>query len=219
MYSSSWYVLHVSPNQEKKVAKHLAIRSVDHYLPLYTERSRWSDRTVVLERPLFSGYVFVRYSYASRLTILSTPGVIRILGNGPVDTVSSEDLDKIRTSLASEDILRPHPNLTIGTRVRVCAGVFEGALGIVSELRQRCKVVLELAAVKQSFSLELDRNDIELHPTGKNQIHPITTQSVPIIHSSDKVVKMNGQILCQPQLRPAQTETPLRASLSHRSGR
>lgn len=172
MNHSSWNVLHVSVNQEKKVAQHLAMRSVEHYLPLYTERSRWSDRTVVLERPLFSGYVFVRYQPASRIDIISTPGVIRILGNGSLDTVSDEELDKIRVSLANGCPLRPHPNLGIGTRVRVRSGAFEGVLGVVTELRQRCRVVIELPAVRQSFSLEVDRQDIEVLPAANCKTEP-----------------------------------------------
>lgn len=172
MDHSSWNVLHVSVNQEKKVAQHLAIRSVEHYLPLYTERSRWSDRTVVLERPLFSGYVFIRYQPAFKLGIISTPGVIRILGNGPADTVSAEELDKIRISLASGCLLRPHPNLAIGTRVRVRSGVFEGVLGVVTELRQRCRVVIELPAVRQSFSLEVAQEEIEVLPAAKPRTEP-----------------------------------------------
>lgn len=174
MDHSSWNVLHVSVNQEKKAAQHLAMRSVEHYLPLYTERSRWSDRTVVLERPLFSGYVFIRYQAALRLGIISTPGVIRILGNGPADTVSAEELDKIRISLASGCLLRPHPNLAIGTRVRVRSGVFEGVLGVVTELRQRCRVVIELPAVRQSFSLEVAQEEIEVLPSAKPGTEPST---------------------------------------------
>lgn len=165
MGQSPWHVLHVSANQEKKAAQHLSIRAIEHYLPLYTERSRWSDRTVKLERPLFSGYVFVRFSPESRISVISTPGVIRILGNGSTDTVSSEELDRIRAGLASGYLLRPHPNVDIGTRVRVRSGVFEGAHGVVTELRQRCRVVLELAAVRQSFSLEVGWEDIEILAT------------------------------------------------------
>jgi transcription antitermination factor NusG len=179
MDHSPWYVLHVYVNQEKKVAQHLAMRSVEHYLPLYTEHSHWSDRTVILERPLFLGYVFVRYQAAAKCNILSTPGVIRILGNGPHDTVSSEELDKIRTSLASGYILRPHPNLTVGTRVRVRIGVFEGALGVVTELRHRCRVVIELPAVRQSFSLEVAREDIEVLPPAVTKVRPIDVQTIP----------------------------------------
>lgn len=180
MDNSPWYVLHVSVNQEKKVAQHLSIRSVEHYLPLYTERSRWSDRTVVVERPLFSGYVFARFQPAFRLCVISTPGVVRILGNGTVDTVSAEDLDKIRTSLVSGYPLRPHPNLGIGTQVRVRSGVFEGVLGVVTEFRQRCRVVIELSAIRQSYSLEVDLEDIEILPSAKYQVESRAMQTVPI---------------------------------------
>ena len=177
MDHSPWYVLHVSVNQEKKVTKHLSIRAVEHYLPLYTERSRWSDRTVVLERPLFSGYVFVRFLPHSRLSVLTTPGVLRILGNGPVDTVSSEELDRIRLGLAGGYLLRPHPNIGIGTQVRVCNGVFEGTQGVVTELRQRCRVVIALAAIRQSFSLEVDWEDIEVLPAPYRKAERMPMQS------------------------------------------
>ena len=67
MFGDPWSALQVKTNQEKRVAQHLQIRSVEHYLPVYTERSRWSDRTVTLERPLFPGYLFVRLSGENRL--------------------------------------------------------------------------------------------------------------------------------------------------------
>lgn len=47
-----WHVLHVRSNYEKRVAQHLVVRAVEHYLPLYRERVKWTDRTVIAERPL-----------------------------------------------------------------------------------------------------------------------------------------------------------------------
>lgn len=162
MHESPWQVLQVTANHEKKVARHLTVRSLEHYLPLYTERSRWSDRLVTLERPLFAGYVFVRFTPQTRLSLISAPGVIRLLGDSTGATVSSEEIDRIRQGLASGCLMRPHVDLPVGTPVRVRRGVFEGAEGVVSEIRQRCKVVLTLSAVNQSFSLEVDRDDIEV---------------------------------------------------------
>ena len=93
MHESPWHVLHVIANHEKRVAQHLSVRSLEHYLPLYTERSRWTDRSVVLDRPLFAGYVFVRFSLHARLCVISTPGVIRLLGDHECDTVNAEEID------------------------------------------------------------------------------------------------------------------------------
>lgn len=162
MHQGPWNALHVVANHEKQVARHLTIRSVEHYLPLYTERSRWTDRTVALERPLFLGYVFVQLTPQNRLPLISTPGVIRLLGNSETGVVTSDEISRIREGLASGCILRPHPNIHVGTPVRVRDGVFAGIDGIVTELRQRCKVIISLAALKQSFSLEADLANIEI---------------------------------------------------------
>ena len=175
MYGSPWHVLHVISNHEKRVAQHLVVRSVEHYLPLYTERVKWTDRTVVADRPLFSGYVFVRLLPQSRLSVISTPGVLRLLGEESGDMVSCEELDKIRDGLASGLLLRPHPCLAVGTRVRVRDGVFSGVEGVVTELRHQCRVIIALAAVRQCFSLEAELDDLEVlsKPLPKAGLRPI----------------------------------------------
>jgi transcription antitermination factor NusG len=160
MHRSPWHVLHVFSNHEKRVAQHLTVRSVEHYLPLYSERVKWTDRFVVTERPLFPGYVFARCSAQTRRSVISTPGVFRVLGDEETDLVSCEELDKIRDGLTSGLLLRPHPSLAVGTRVRVRDGVFAGVEGVVSEFRHQCRVVIALGAVRQCFSLELDLNDL-----------------------------------------------------------
>ena len=160
MQSNPWHVLHVLSNHEKRVSQHLALRFIDHYLPVYTERVKWTDRTVVAERPLFSGYVFVRFQPRSRISVISTPGVLRLLGDETKDLVSNEELAKIRDGLASGLLLRPHACVSVGTRVRVRDGVFAGAEGVVTELRQQCRVILQLAATQQCFSLEVVSDDL-----------------------------------------------------------
>jgi transcription antitermination factor NusG len=162
MDESPWNVIHVVAKHEKRVAQHLAARSIEHYLPLYAERSKWSDRTVVLERPLFTGYVFVRFSPHSRLPIISIPGVIRLLGDTAVDTVDPEEVATIREGLAKGHILRPHPFLLAGTRVRIRAGVFSGVEGIVTKLRPSCRVILLVSAIQQCFSLEIGLEHLDV---------------------------------------------------------
>jgi transcription antitermination factor NusG len=156
-----WRVLHVVANHEKRVAEHLAARSLEHYLPVYTEKSQWSDRTVDLQRPLFPGYVFVRFGQQSRLGVLTTPGVLRVVGNGDAATVSAGEIDRIREALSCGYLLRPQASMAPGTRVRICSGVFAGTEGIVAELRRNCKVVLSLSGTGQLFSLETEMGTLE----------------------------------------------------------
>ena len=96
MDNKPWHVLYVIANHENRVVRHLTGRSLEHYLPVYSERSRWTDRTVALERPLFPGYVFVRFPPQSRLIAVSTPSVLKILGDTVSETVDSADIESIR---------------------------------------------------------------------------------------------------------------------------
>jgi transcription antitermination factor NusG len=162
MHSSPWHVLHVLSNHEKKVMQHLEVRAIEHYLPLYREKVKWTDRTVVAERPLFSGYVFVRFEAQYRIPVISTPGVLRLLGDQQWDLVEDEELAKIRTGLANGLPIRPHPTISVGTRVRIRDGVFSGVEGVVSELRKQCKVIITLAAVRQCFSIEADIDELQV---------------------------------------------------------
>jgi transcription antitermination factor NusG len=162
MTEQPWRVLHVIANHEKRVMQHLASRSLEHYLPLYSVKSRWSDRTVALERPLFPGYVFTRFGATERITVLGTPGVLNLLGGGDLGTVSAEEINRIRQGLAAGQILRPHPAIAKGTRVRVRNGVFEGSEGLVTELRGQCKVILTIKAINQYFSLCVEGSDLEV---------------------------------------------------------
>lgn len=161
MMERPWNVLQVTANHEKRVSRHLSVRGLEHFVPIYKERSRWSDRTVVLERPLFPGYVFIQLSPQNRVAVISTPGVVRLLGDSRSDTVSAEEIQRIREGLMNGYMLRPHPEISTGTPVRVRCGVFEGAIGKVAELRQRCRVIIELSAVKQCFSLEVGLDEVE----------------------------------------------------------
>jgi len=158
---ASWRALQVVANHEKRVAQHLTTRSLEHYLPLYSQKSHWTDRTVVLKRPLFPGYVFVRFIQQKKPTVVSTPGVLHLVGNGPAATISCIEMEKIRAALTDGYCLQPHPRVDAGMRVRIRSGIFEGTEGLVTDLRQGCKVVLALSGVEQCFSLEVQIRDIE----------------------------------------------------------
>jgi transcription antitermination factor NusG len=162
MNTVPWHVLHVISNHEKQVVQHLVVRSVEHYLPLYTERVKWTDRIAFVERPLFSGYVFARVSPQNRRSVISIPGVLHLLGQEERDLVSCAELDRIRDGLASGLLLRPHGLVAVGTQVRVRTGVFAEAEGVVREMRRQCRVIITLAAVHLSFSLEVDLGDLEV---------------------------------------------------------
>src|SRR5713226_5030593 len=92
-----WYAAYTRANHEKRVALQLRQRSVEHFLPLYESVRRWKDRRVILQMPLFPGYVFVRLALRDRLQVLQVPGVARLVGcSGLPTALPEEEIEALR---------------------------------------------------------------------------------------------------------------------------
>src|ERR1035438_2301381 len=75
-----WFALHIKSNFEKVTATILAAKGLDVYFPSFRSRRRWSDPVKEIELPLFPGYLFCRFDPNNRLPILTTPGVLSVVG-------------------------------------------------------------------------------------------------------------------------------------------
>src|SRR5215469_9821121 len=80
-HQPQWYVLFVRSNQEKRVARHLCDRGVEHFLACYESVRHWKDRRVKLQMPLFPGYIFVHLPLLERAKVLTVPNVLSLVGS------------------------------------------------------------------------------------------------------------------------------------------
>jgi transcription antitermination factor NusG len=161
-YEPLWYVASTSANHEKHVAEHLGLRKVEHFLPLYNSVRRWKDRRVTLARPLFPGYVFVRLALRDRLQVLQVPGVAKLVGfNGLPAALQQEEIDALRTGLASGVRVEPHPYLTAGRRVRVMNGPLAGTIGILVKRKNKTWFVLSVELIQRALAIEIRGTDLE----------------------------------------------------------
>ena len=63
---------------------------------------RWKDRKVMLDLPLFPGYVFVRMALRNRLHVQQVPGVAHLVGfDGTPAALPDQEIDALRASLSS----------------------------------------------------------------------------------------------------------------------
>ncbi len=74
-----WYVLYTKPRNEKKVAQRLSEAGYTVYCPLQKIRRQWSDRTKVVEEPLFKSYLFIQIEDHRRDEVFTFPGTVRYL--------------------------------------------------------------------------------------------------------------------------------------------
>jgi transcription antitermination factor NusG len=161
-YEPLWYVASTSANHEKHVTEQLGLRKVEHFLPLYNSVRRWKDRRVTLAIPLFPGYVFVRLALRDHLQVLQVPGVAKLVGfNGLPAALPQEEIDALRTSLASGVRVEPHPYLTAGRRVRVKSGSLAGLEGILVRRKNSTRFVISLDLVMRSVVVEIEGSEVE----------------------------------------------------------
>jgi transcription antitermination factor NusG len=141
----------------------LQSKGYEQYLPVYRRRQRWSDRIVETDRPLFPGYVFCRFDARKRLPIVSTPGVVSVVGFGSEPApISDSEIEAVRAILRSGLAAEPCPFLREGQRIRVRRGSLEGLEGILLKKKSDWRIVVSVAMLQRSVAVEIDREWITI---------------------------------------------------------
>jgi transcription antitermination factor NusG len=155
---ASWYALKVKSQHEKVVASDLRDKALEEFLPLYRARRVWCDRVREVDTPLFSGYVFCRFPYENRVTVLRTSGVIRILGFGNKPSpVTDREIDSMRRMVSSGFRVTPWPFLEVGQRVCIDRGALRGLEGILLRTKDPWRVIVSVSLLQRSVAVEIDR--------------------------------------------------------------
>jgi transcription antitermination factor NusG len=156
-----WYVAQTCSRHEKRVAEQLSARRIENFLPLYEMVSRWKDRRVRVQLPLFAGYVFVRVPLQERLRALEIPSVARLVGFGGLPApLPDDEMEAMRNGLAGQLRAEPHPYLTVGRRVRIKFGPLAGLQGILLRKKASYRFVLSLELIHRSIVVDVDAGDL-----------------------------------------------------------
>jgi transcription antitermination factor NusG len=158
-----WFAVQVWAGREQLALRHLQVRGYDVFLPSYLERRRWSDRTKQIERALFSGYAFCRLDANMAGKIITTPGVVRIVGDahGPI-AVAPDEIAAIQRIVASRLLVEPWPMLREGQTVRIEAGPLAGVEGTVIAVKNRQRLVVSVGLLQRAVAVELDVESVGL---------------------------------------------------------
>jgi transcription antitermination factor NusG len=157
--AQQWYALAVKPRHDRAVSGALEHKGYQTLVPLYKKRRPYSEQTRESELPLFPGYIFCRFNCSTRLPILTTPGVMQILGAGrtPIPVEESE-IASLQTALHLQLPVQPFPFLETGQKVRITEGALVGVEGIVMSFKQCLRLVLSIGLLQRSVLLEIDRD-------------------------------------------------------------
>jgi transcription antitermination factor NusG len=152
-----WFAIRVKSRHERIIATALHSKGYDVFLPLYKSRRRWSDRIKTLELPLFPGYLFCRFEIMKRLPVITTPGILHVVGVGktfiPVD---EGEINAIQAVVASRLGVQPWPYLRVGQRVRIDRGPLNGVEGILLAVKNTHRLVISVTLLQRSVAVEVD---------------------------------------------------------------
>jgi len=165
-----WFAIRVRSNHERVTAVHLRERGYEEFVPCFQIERRWSDRRKRLDQFLFPGYVFCRFNVEHRLPVLTTPGVVSLVGFGKTPSpIPENEIQGIRRMVDAGLLITPWPFLQVGQRVAIERGPLEGVEGILQQVKGKLRLVVSICLLQRSISAEVDRDWVRpiQEPTSK----------------------------------------------------
>ena len=129
-----WYVLYTQPRAEKKVNERIQALVHTCYLPLHKTPRVWSDRIKIIDKPLFSSYIFVRCREHELYPLLQVSGVVRIVYYcGKPAVISPKEIASIKTFLEKA----ANRELCVGDEVEILSGSLKHVCGKVRDINKK----------------------------------------------------------------------------------
>jgi transcriptional antiterminator RfaH len=158
-----WVALQVRPQCEQFVAVQLRNKGYEEFLPTCQTLSRsTSARGGWRQAPLFVGYLFCRYIQNSGGgLIVTTPGVIRILGlGGKPAPICDGEIAALRMITSPGVKCSRSPYVEVGQVVRISSGPLSGITGILSRVAGKDRLVVCVEILRRGVAVQVDAMNV-----------------------------------------------------------
>ena len=159
--SNEWFILQFKPNSHHKARKNLNQQGFETFLPLHDATSRRASRFINTSKPLFPGYMFIRFDKAESEwhKINSTYGVSRLITfNSILKSIPTIFVDHLIKRYDLSGKLIPMQKLKKGDQVTVLKGPFANIIATVEkyEADQRIWILMDLMGRKTKIQTPSD---------------------------------------------------------------
>jgi transcriptional antiterminator RfaH len=134
--SKEWFILQFKSNSHHQASKNLNQQGFETFLPLHDTTSRKSSRFVNNSKPLFPGYMFIKFDRAESewRKINNTYGVSRLITvNSTLKSIPTRFVDILMKRYDLSGKLLPMKKLKKGDQVTVLKGPFANFIATVEE--------------------------------------------------------------------------------------
>ena len=157
-----WFVAHTKPRREKKLAGYCRRQGIAATLPCYKSAHKYRGKTVVFQKPLFPGYVFLQLEPGQKDSVRQNDHVAKLLEVFDQETFQRQ-LQDILFALETNLEVRLTPSIGEGMRVRIKAGPLQGLEGWVERRYGMTTVLLRLDFINRAAAVKIDAD--QLTPT------------------------------------------------------
>src|SRR5271163_4366384 len=156
-----WFVAHTKPRCEKKLVQYCRREEISANLPTYKAPHKYRGKTVVFDKPLFPGYVFLQISNEHRGKVRQSDYVANLLE--VIDqNLFLRQLSEILCALETGLEIRLAPAIGEGMRVKIKNGPLQGIDGWVERRYGMSTVLLRLDFIGQAAAVKVEATDLEL---------------------------------------------------------
>jgi len=156
-----WFVAHTKPRREKKLVEHCRRQGLSTTLPCYESAHKYRGKTVVFQKPLFPGYVFLELEPRQKDAVRQNDHVANLLEVFDQETFQRQLQDILR-ALDAKLGVRLAPAIGEGMRVRIKFGALQGIEGWVEQRYGMSTVLLRLDFINQAAAVKIDADALEL---------------------------------------------------------
>jgi transcription antitermination factor NusG len=155
-----WFVAHTRPRCEKKLVQFCEREGLSATLPCYRAAHKYRGKTVVFQKPLFPGYVFLRIAVEQRGKIHGSDHVANLLAVADQELFIRQ-LEDVRRALETDLEIRLAPRIGEGMRIKIKNGPLRGIEGWVEKRYGMNTVLLRLDFIGQAAAVKVDATDLE----------------------------------------------------------
>jgi transcription antitermination factor NusG len=155
-----WFVAHTLPRCEKKLQAHCVRQGMDVTLPCYPSAHKYRGKTVIFQKPLFPGYVFIRAD-RSKVTSLSRQEHLAHLLEVHDQVLLEKQLSEIMQALTAGSEVRLAPDIGEGQKVRIKSGPLRGIEGWVEKRHGPDVILLRLDFINQAAAVQVEAGLLE----------------------------------------------------------
>ena len=129
-----WFVCQTNVREEERAQRYLEEKGFEVYLPIMEKERFVNFRNMLLKKPLFPNYLFVRFNEATESPYVCwTRGVRKILPENTQPIAIHDRIVESIRALAQKDGIIRKKSLKKKDRVRILGGPFKDILGIFEE--------------------------------------------------------------------------------------